>query len=81
MRIKVSLLLAALVTFSLPALAQGGNSEASANFSGDFQKPATGFGLTDTSSNSAGFSLNDRYHFNRSGGVEVNYRYTRFSRF
>lgn len=81
MRIKVRLLLAALVMFALPALAQDGNSEVSANFTGNFQKQATGFGLTDTSSNSGGLLVNYRYHFNRWSGVELNYGYTRFSQF
>jgi outer membrane immunogenic protein len=81
MRIKVSLLLATLAILSLPALAQEGNSEVSANFTGNFQKQALGFGLTDTASDSAGLLANYRYHFNRWSGVEVNYSYTRYSQY
>jgi opacity protein-like surface antigen len=79
MRIKVSLILAALALLSLPALAQEGNSEVSANFTGNFQKQSTGQGLTDSPSYSGGLLANYRYHFNRWSAVEVNYSYTRFS--
>ena len=41
MRIKLNLLIAALALCSLPTLAQQGNSEVSANFTGNFQKQAT----------------------------------------
>jgi opacity protein-like surface antigen len=79
MRIKVSLLVAALALLSLPALAQNGNSEVSANFTGNFQKEATGFGLTDSPTYSGEFLLNYRYHFNRWSAVEANYGNTLFS--
>ena len=79
MRIKVSLLIAALALLSLPALAQGGNSEVSVNFTGNFQKQASGFGLTDAPSDSGGVLVNYRYHFNRWSAVEANYGHTQFS--
>jgi opacity protein-like surface antigen len=79
MRIRIGVLLAALVLLSLPALAQEGNSEVSANFTGNFQKQADGFGLTDTATYSGGFVVNYRYHFNRWSAVEANYGYSRFS--
>ena len=79
MRIKISLLLAALALLSLPALAQNGNSEVSANFTGNFQKQANGMGVTDTATDSGGFLVNYRYHFNRWSAVEANYGNTLFS--
>lgn len=79
MRIKASLFLMALALFSLPALAEDGNSEVSANFTGNFQRQAFGLGLTDTPTYSGGFLVNYRYHFNRWSAVEVNYGYSRFS--
>jgi opacity protein-like surface antigen len=81
MRIKVSLILAALALVSLPALAQNGNSEVSANFTGNYQKMATGFGIVNSATDSGGFVINYRYHFNRWSAVEVNYGYTRFTQF
>ncbi len=81
MRIKVSLFLAALALLSMPVLAQTGNSEVSANFTGNFQREASGLGLTDTPTYSGGFLLNYRYHFNRWSAVEANYGYSRFSQF
>jgi opacity protein-like surface antigen len=79
MRIKIGLLCAALALLSLPALAQNGNSEVSANFTGNFQKQANGFGVIDTASDSGGFVVNYRYHFNRWSAVEANYGNTLFS--
>jgi opacity protein-like surface antigen len=79
MRIKIGLLLAALALLSLPALAQNGNSEVSANFTGNFQKQANGFGVIDTATDSGGFVVNYRYHFNRWSAVEANYGNTLFS--
>jgi opacity protein-like surface antigen len=79
MQKKFSLLLATIALFSLPALAQGGNSEVSANITGDFQKQATGLGITDSPTYSAGLLVNYRYHFNRWSAIEANYSYTRFS--
>ena len=55
MRIKIGVFVAALALFSLPALAQNGNSEVSANFTGNFQKQADGMGVLDTSTDSGGF--------------------------
>ena len=79
MRIKIGLLSAALALLSLPALAQNGNSEVSANFTGNFQKQADGFGVIDTATNSGGFVVDYRYHFNNWSAVEVNYGNTLFS--
>src|SRR5580704_12325461 len=79
MRIKLGLFLAALVVLSLPALAQDGNSEVSANFTGNFQKQANGFGVIDTATDSGGFLVNYRYHFNRWSALEGNYGNTLFS--
>ena len=79
MRIKTGLLLVALALLSMPALAQNGNSEVSANFTGNFQKQANGFGVTDTATDSGGFVVNYRYHFNRWSAVEANYGNTLFS--
>ncbi len=79
MRTKISLLLTALAVFALPALAQEGNSEVSASVTGNFQNQATGTGLTDTPTYSAGFLVNYRYHFNRWSAVEVNHGFSRFS--
>jgi outer membrane immunogenic protein len=63
----------------LPALAQGGNSEVSANFTGNFQKQSSGQGVTDNPTYSGGLLVNYRYHFNRWSALEVNYGYTRYS--
>jgi opacity protein-like surface antigen len=79
MRIKIGLLVATLALLSLPALAQDGNSEVSANFTGNFQKEASGFGSTDSPTYSAGVLVNYRYHFNRWSAVEANYGNTLFS--
>jgi opacity protein-like surface antigen len=79
MRIKTGLFLAALIFLSRPALAQNGNSEVSANFTGNFQKQANGFGVIDTSTDSGGFVVNYRYHFNSWSALEVNYGNTQFS--
>jgi opacity protein-like surface antigen len=79
MRIKAILFLMALTLFSLPALAQDGNSEVSANFTGNFQRQASGEGLTDTPTYTGGILANYRYHFNRYSAIEVNYGYSRFS--
>jgi opacity protein-like surface antigen len=81
MRIKIGLLLAALALLSRPALAQNGNSEVSASFTGNFQKQANGFGVIDNASNSGGFVVNYRYHFNRWSALEANYGNTQFSQF
>lgn len=79
MQIKISLLLAALALLSLPALAQVGNSEVSANFTGNFQMEARGFGITDSPTYSGGLLINYRYHFNRWSALEANYGNTLFS--
>jgi opacity protein-like surface antigen len=79
MRIKIGLLLAALAVLSLPALGQNGNSEVSANFTGNFQKQANGMGVLDTATDSGGFMVNYRYHFNRWSALEANYGNTLFS--
>ncbi len=79
MRIKTGLLVTALALLSLPALAQNGSSEVSANFTGNFQKQANGFGVMDTATDSGGFLVNYRYHFNRWSAVEANYGNTLFS--
>src|SRR5271156_1690944 len=79
MRIKIGVLVAVLAMLSLPALAQNGNSEVSANFTGNFQKQANGFGVTDTSTDAGGFVVNYRYHFNRWSAIEANYGNTLFS--
>jgi len=79
MRMKIGLLLAALALLSLPALAQEGNSEISANFTGNFQKEASGFGITDSPTYSGGVLINYRYHFNRWSALEANYGNTLFS--
>jgi opacity protein-like surface antigen len=79
MRIKIGLLLAALALLPVPALAQNGNSEVSANFTGNFQKQADGFGVIDTATNSGGFLVNYRYHFNQWSALEANYGNTLFS--
>jgi opacity protein-like surface antigen len=79
MRIKMGVFLAALALLSLPALAQNGNSEVSANFTGNFQKQANGMGVLDTATDSGGFVVNYRYHFNKWSAVEANYGNTLFS--
>jgi outer membrane immunogenic protein len=73
---------AALFTFALPALAQdNGRSEVSVDFTGNFQKQASGLGITDSPTYSGGFLANYRYHFNDWSAIEVNYDYTRFSQY
>jgi opacity protein-like surface antigen len=81
MRLKLKLLIAALALWSLPTLAQQGNSEVSANFTGNFQKQAMGNGITDNASNSGGVLVNYRYHFNRWSAIEVNYAHTQFTQY
>ncbi len=79
MRIRIGLLVAALALLSVPALAQNGNSEVSANFTGNFQKQANGMGVLDTATDSGGFMVNYRYHFNKWSAIEANYGNTLFS--
>jgi opacity protein-like surface antigen len=79
MRIKIGLFVAALALLSLPAVAQNGNSEVSANFTGNFQKQADGMGVLDTATDSGGFVVNYRYHFNKWSALEANYGNTLFS--
>jgi opacity protein-like surface antigen len=81
MRIKVSLIVAALALISLPMFAQQGNSEVSANFTGSFQNQVSGLGVTDTPSYSGGLLVNYRYHFNRWSAIEANYQHAQFSQF
>jgi opacity protein-like surface antigen len=81
MRIKLKLLIAALALCSLPTFAQQGNSEVSANFTGNFQKQATGNGNTDNASDSGGVLVNYRYHFNRWSAIEANYSHTQFTQY
>jgi hypothetical protein len=81
MRNKITVTLGLLFLFSLPALAQTGNSEVSANFTGNFQAQASGLGTTDSSSNSGGFLVNYRYHFNTWSALEVDYGRTRYTQF
>jgi outer membrane immunogenic protein len=82
MRIKSTLLVCAvaLLTFALPALAQdGARSEVSADFTGNFQKDASGLGVTDSPTYSGGVLANYRYYFNGWSAIEFNYSYTRFT--
>ncbi|HVB85611.1 MAG TPA: outer membrane beta-barrel protein [Candidatus Dormibacteraeota bacterium] len=82
MRIKAAVLALALSLFCLPALAQfNGRSEVSVDFTGNFQKQATGFGITDSPSYSGGFLINYRYHFDRWSALEVNYGRTNFTQY
>jgi opacity protein-like surface antigen len=81
MRNKISLLLAVLAmisVYSVPVFAQG-NSEVSANFTGNFQNTVTGLGVTDAPTDSGGLLVNYRYHFNRWSAIEANYSWTRFA--
>lgn len=82
MRIKSTLLVCTLsvLAFALPALAQdGAHSEASVDFTGNFQKQATGLGVTDTATYSGGVLANYRYYFGGWSAIEFNYSYTRFT--
>ena len=89
MRIKAAVLALALSLFCLPALAQfNGHSEVSVDFTGNFQKQASGVGpytnttgdvITDASTNAGGFLLNYRYEFSNWNSIEVNYAQTRFA--
>ena len=81
MRMKISLSVAMLGLLCLPVFAQSGNSEVSANFTGNFQSQVSGFGVTDSPSYSGGLLVNYRYHFNRWSAIEVNYQHTQFSQF
>jgi opacity protein-like surface antigen len=82
MRIKAAVLALALSLFCIPALAQlNSRSEVSADFTGNFQKQAAGFGITDSPSYSGGFLLNYRYHFDNWSAIEVNYAHTNFTQY
>lgn len=82
MRIKAAVLALALSLFCIPALAQfNGHSEVSADFTGNFQKQATGLGVTDAPSYSGGFLLNYRYDFSNWNAIEVNYARTDFTQY
>lgn len=81
MRIKSTLLVCALavLALALPAVAQDGKSSVSVDFTGDFQKQATGLGVTDSPTYSGGVLANYRYQFNDWSAIEFNYSYTRFT--
>jgi outer membrane immunogenic protein len=82
MRTKVAVLALALSLFCIPALAQlNGHSEVSVDFTGNFQKQTSGFGLTDSPSYSGGFLINYRYHFSNWSALEVNYAQNRYSQY
>lgn len=82
MRIKawfIGLVVFGLV--SVPLFAQEDHSDLSFDFTGNFQKQATGLGTTDTATGSGGLLASYRYHFNNWNAVEANYDYTKFSQF
>jgi len=90
MRIKAAVLALAVSLFCLPALAQfNGRSEVSVDFTGNFQKQATGSssflgsgaGITDSASYAGGFLLNYQYHFSNWNAIEVNYAQTRYTQY
>jgi outer membrane immunogenic protein len=81
MRIKAAILGLTLALFCMPALAQNGRSEISADFTGNFQKSVTGLGATDTPSYSGGLLLNYRHDFNNWSGLELNYAHNRFTQY
>jgi len=81
MRNRITLVLGLLALSAIPAFAQNGNSEVSASFTGNFQSSTSGLGTTDSASNSGGFLIDYRYHFNSWSGIEVDYGRTRFTQF
>jgi len=81
MRIKSAVLALALALFCIPAVAQGGQSEVSVDFTGNFQKSVTGFGITDSPSYSGGFLVNFRHDFDNWNGLEVNYAHNQFTQY
>ena len=56
-------------------------SSASADFTGNFQRTATGAGVTDKATYSGGFFLNYRYAFRPRSSVEVNGGFTTFTEY
>lgn len=82
MRTKLAVLALALSLFCIPALAQlNGHSEVSVDFTGNFQKQTSGFGLTDSPSYSGGFLINYRYNFSNWSAIELNYAQNRYSQY
>jgi len=81
MRYKITIVLGLLALISIPAAAQNGNSEVSASFTGNFQSQASGLGTTDNASNSGGFLLDYRYHFNSWSAIEADYGRTRYTQY
>lgn len=75
------MVLGLVALFSLPAFAQNANSEVSASFTGNFQSQASGLGTTDNATNSGGFLIDYRYHFNSWSALEVDYGRTRFTQY
>lgn len=81
MRFKIIMGLGLLAVLSIPAAAQNGNSEVSASFTGNFQTQTTGLGTTDNASDSGGFLIDYRYHFNSWSAIEAGYGRTTYTQY
>jgi opacity protein-like surface antigen len=81
MRMKPALLLLVVAFACGPAMAQRDHSEFAGAFAAYFNSNASGQGITDGPTNSGGFLINYRYHFNDWAALEVNYSRTRYTQY
>ena len=74
---RLLVIIAALVMLPGGSIAQEGRSELSLQGTGFFTKDSIGQGTQQRSTETGGFTLGYRYHFNRRLAVESNYGYDR----
>jgi opacity protein-like surface antigen len=74
---RLLVIIAALVMLPVGSIAQEGRSELSLQGTGFFTKDSSGLGTQQRSTETGGFTLGYRYHFNRWLAVESNYGYDR----
>jgi opacity protein-like surface antigen len=77
MRRTAIMLAGLIIVFSFGATAQENRSEISVQGTGFFTQDSTGQGISRTTTDTGGFLLGYRYHFNRWLSGEVNYGYDR----
>lgn len=75
---RINILLAGFVVlFAVGAMAQENRSEISLQGTGFFTQDSSGRGISRTTSDTGGFMVGYRYHFNRWLSAETNYGYNR----
>ena len=74
---RIAIILASFVMIALGATAQENRSEISLQGTGFFTEDASGRGISRTTTNTGGFLVGYRYHFNRWLSGDANYGYDR----